>query len=147
MSLNITKCDVDIRKDVSDNVVMECHDPRDRRTAGKQRALPCPVACPRARVRREFWTMAGGRGSDLAIVDMGAGTGCLEWIASLTVGAQVVLVDHTLTREELHVRAASQGYHQRSSSDCYSLVERLNVVTFVAVPGLSCRPHRMLGNK
>ena len=49
--------------------------------------------------------MAGGIGSDLAIVDMGAGTGCLEWIASLTLGAQVVLVDHTLTREELHVRS------------------------------------------
>ena len=32
VSLNITKCDVDIRKDLSDNVVMHCHDPRDRRT-------------------------------------------------------------------------------------------------------------------
>ena len=49
--------------------------------------------------------MAGGIGSDLAIVDMGAGTGCLEWIASLTLGAQVVLVDHTLTREDLHVKS------------------------------------------
>ena len=147
MSLNTTKCDVDIRKDMSDNVVMQCHDPRDRRTAGKQRALPCPVACSRQPgFRREFWTMAGGIGSDLAIVDMGAWTGCLERIASLTLGAQVVLVDHTLTREELHVRAASQGYHQRSSSDCFSLLERLNVVSFLAVPGLSYRPHRMLGN-
>ena len=27
VSLNITKCDVDIRKDLSDNVVMHCHDP------------------------------------------------------------------------------------------------------------------------
>ena len=30
VSLNITKCDVDIRKDLSDNVVMHCHGPRDR---------------------------------------------------------------------------------------------------------------------
>ena len=72
-------------------------------------------------------------------------TDCLEWIASLTLNAQVVLVDHTLTRN-CTSGAASQGYHQRSSSDCFSLVERLNVVSFLAVPGLSCRPHRMLGN-
>ena len=32
VSLNITKCDVDIRKDLSDNVVTHSHDPRDRRT-------------------------------------------------------------------------------------------------------------------
>ena len=70
---------------------------------GNRVPLPYPVACPRQpRFRREFWTMAIG--SDLAIVDMGAGTDCLEWIASLTLNAQVVLVDHTLTREELHVR-------------------------------------------
>ena len=90
--------------------------------------------------------MAGGTGSDLAIVDMGAGTGCLEWFASLTLDAQVVLVAHTLTRENYTSGAASQGYHQSSSSDCFSLVERLNVVSFLVVPGLSCRPHRKLGN-
>ena len=32
LSLNITKCDVDILKELFDNVVMHCHDPRDRRT-------------------------------------------------------------------------------------------------------------------
>ena len=32
VSLNITKHDVDIREDLSDNVVMHCHDPRNRRT-------------------------------------------------------------------------------------------------------------------
>ena len=63
--------------------------------------------------------MASGIGSDLAIIDTCAGTGCLEWIASLTLGAQVVLVDHTLTREELHVRAASQGYHQRAAATAF----------------------------
>ena len=36
VSLNITKCDVDIRKDLSDNVVMHCHDPRDRRTRDEE---------------------------------------------------------------------------------------------------------------
>ena len=84
--------------------------------------------------------MASGIGNDLAIVDTSAGTGCLEWIASLTLSAQVVLVDHKLTREELHVRSASPARR----SDCFSLVERLNVVSFLVVPGLSCRPHRML---
>ena len=64
--------------------------------------------------------MAGGIGSDLAIVDASAGTGCLEWIASLTLGAQVVLVDHTLTREELHVRGRIPRISPARSSDCLS---------------------------
>ena len=65
----------------------------------------------------EVWAMAGGSGSDLAIVDMGAGNGCLAIIASLTLDAQVVIVDHTLTREELRVESRIQEkYHHRSLS-------------------------------
>ena len=58
--------------------------------------------------------MAGGSGSDLAIVDMGAGNGCLAMIACLTLDAQVVVVDHTLTREELRVESRiPEEYHHR----------------------------------
>ena len=63
----------------------------------------------------ESWAMAGGSGSDLAVIDMGAGNGCLALIVSLTLNAQAVLVDHTLTREELRVESGiPEEHHQRT---------------------------------
>ena len=62
----------------------------------------------------KVWAIAGGGGADLAVVDIGAGNGCLALIASLTLDAQAVLVDHTLPREELRVESRiPDEYHQR----------------------------------
>merc|ERR1712136_246751 len=46
----------------------------------------------------KVWAIAGGGGADLAVVDIGAGNGCLALIAYLALDAQAVLVDHTLPR-------------------------------------------------
>jgi len=52
----------------------------------------------------KVWAIAGGDGADLAVVDIGAGNGCLALIASLALDAQAILVDH---------KAASRGIARR----------------------------------
>jgi len=63
----------------------------------------------------QVWALIDGEvGPDFAVVDIGAGNGCLALIAAIAFGSKAVLIDHTLPREELCVESyIPQEYRER----------------------------------
>eukprot|EP00445_Apocalathium_hangoei_P033819 CAMPEP_0203953094 /NCGR_PEP_ID=MMETSP0359-20131031/86548_1 /ASSEMBLY_ACC=CAM_ASM_000338 /TAXON_ID=268821 /ORGANISM="Scrippsiella Hangoei, Strain SHTV-5" /LENGTH=480 /DNA_ID=CAMNT_0050886285 /DNA_START=33 /DNA_END=1475 /DNA_ORIENTATION=- len=69
----------------------------------------------------KVWALAGGPASckanampDLAVIDIGAGNGCLALLAAVLLGAHAVLIDHTLPPQELRVEEkVPESYRSR----------------------------------
>eukprot|EP00747_Dinoflagellata_sp_TGD_P201165 gnl/TRDRNA2_/TRDRNA2_74638_c1_seq1.p1 gnl/TRDRNA2_/TRDRNA2_74638_c1~~gnl/TRDRNA2_/TRDRNA2_74638_c1_seq1.p1 ORF type:complete len:320 (+),score=37.96 gnl/TRDRNA2_/TRDRNA2_74638_c1_seq1:1-960(+) len=65
----------------------------------------------------KVWSLAGPPGPDdkggLAVVDIGAGNGCLALLTASLLGAYAVLVDHTLPPDELRVECKVPDCYRR----------------------------------